>query len=461
MDGRSSNGRRVTFSTSNVVHILPRAEDTNAPASETLSSSSPASTAVAAAEDLSTYSAADLRILKSDRREMRVAAKSALLLSNKFDGEHERYTSSAASTENADETDPNSVRGEIEGGVLPDANDFGYTVEAFNLSEERNSGLLRAARNGHIAGRGNDDDDDHRDDAWLLDNAVMDPEKVKRLHEARRKQAQNDAMSRQLDANGTTSIEHALRQVLQFLEPGESVLAALRRLRPSSSESTGKGGILTGTMRKASWRDRMRQTKLARQAAATITRGTSGKKNPSLPSAPETPFSSLTKFANVLMDQGFDKIYTETRDELAARLHGEKGHGLRVDDSEDGLEGSDLNVSSRQKRQASTFEEHGSATKKRRIDGHPTECVWYYKRSLEDSQEHGPFSTLQMKGWREQGYFIGNHTVKLRRDPPLGKSENTGSAGDAANDLLDDLEGDDNDISDFTREWVDSSTISF
>ena len=37
---------------------------------------------------------------------------------------------------------------------VPDAADFGYTVEAFNMSEERDTGLLRAARDGRIAGKG-------------------------------------------------------------------------------------------------------------------------------------------------------------------------------------------------------------------------------------------------------------------------------------------------------------------
>ena len=249
-------GRRVTFSTTNEVHILP---PTDAPS--TSSSSSSSGPPAVGQEDLSTYSEADLRILKSDRRESRLAAESELLLSNKFDGESERP--GAGGGDSGEDVDPNTVRGEIEGSALPDSADFGYTVEAFNLSEERDSGLLRAARNGQIAGRGGDDDS-HRDDAWLQDNAVMDSESLKRMNEARKRQAEKAAAARRGGARDDVSMEDAVRYVVRLLRPGESVLSALRRLKPSSLGQSGKGSMRGVNKAKISWRDRMKQTRLAR-----------------------------------------------------------------------------------------------------------------------------------------------------------------------------------------------------
>ena len=173
------------------------------------------------------------------------------------------------------------------------------------------------------------------------------------------------------------------------------------------------------------------------------------------------------------MDQGFDKVYTETREELATHLDGEKGNGSQPGGSEHEILGKVERVGYNRKRQASSgttrnrYDAIDSTPNKRRrtekgklvVESHPAGCMWYYKLNLEDTQEHGPFSTEHMREWRKQGYFVGERSVKLRRDPPLetGKSTEGGGSGDAADDLFEDLHGDDNGH----VEWVDSSTISF
>ena len=176
------------------------------------------------------------------------------------------------------------------------------------------------------------------------------------------------------------------------------------------------------------------------------------------------------------MDQGFDKVYTETREELAAHLNAKTGRGPHAVEGEHGSQGKSGEVKSNRKRQAdsgsagSRVDVLESSLKKRRVEegssavtSHPAGCMWYYKFKLEDTQEHGPFTTAQMQEWRKQGYFVGEHAVKLRRDPPFmisGGIHGEGS-GDAADDLLEDLQGDDDASSNDKAEWIDSNTIVF
>ena len=67
---------------------------------------------------------------------------------------------------------------------------------------------------------------------------------------------------------------------------------------------------------------------------------------------------------------------------------------------------------------------------------------WEYQGS-QDQQVHGPYTTQQMQGWIQQGYFVGPTAVmirSIRQEPVAGAS----IKDDLLNDLMDDEDEDDN-----------------
>ena len=215
----------------------------------------------------------------------------------------------------------------------------------------------------------------------------------------------------------------------------------------------------------------------------------------------ETPFARLTTFADRLMQQGFAEVYTETREELSARLAGGKGMGVNIgdvdeDDDEDDGSVPDILAGTRKRAAPAQNSSGESAHKRPRTEAgggigsaaagpvagdhyirHPAGCTFYYRRTATESQEHGPFTLAQMRGWRAQGYFLGESAVLLRRaNPPFpsggstavggGGSANGGGGGDL-DDLMGDLADDDDDDDDDAggsadgKVWVNSSTIRF
>eukprot|EP00939_MAST-03C_sp_MAST-3C-sp1_P000465 g465.t1 len=55
--------------------------------------------------------------------------------------------------------------------------------------------------------------------------------------------------------------------------------------------------------------------------------------------------------------------------------------------------------------------------------------IWEYKWTLDTSDIHGPFTTEQMREWRQQGYFVGDYRAYVRKwRPPASTNEQESSA---------------------------------
>lgn len=89
---------------------------------------------------------------------------------------------------------------------------------------------------------------------------------------------------------------------------------------------------------------------------------------------------------------------------------------------------------------------------------------WEYKGN-QDGEIHGPYSTQEMLGWTQAGYFIGEQAVQIR-------TVSTGSASEAStqeellSDLMDDDDNGDEDgvrnVSPSVRgEWLSSNDVNF
>jgi CD2 antigen cytoplasmic tail-binding protein 2 len=86
---------------------------------------------------------------------------------------------------------------------------------------------------------------------------------------------------------------------------------------------------------------------------------------------------------------------------------------------------------------------------------------WEYKGSG-DGQLHGPYTTHQMQGWIQQGYFVGSSAVMLRSVQEDTTAEST--QDDLMSDLLDDDDDEENDAKTkkaIKGEWTRSDAVKF
>ena len=89
---------------------------------------------------------------------------------------------------------------------------------------------------------------------------------------------------------------------------------------------------------------------------------------------------------------------------------------------------------------------------------------WEYQGS-QDNQVHGPFTTQQMQGWIQQGYFVGPSAVMLRSI----REEATDQGKSQSDDLLSDLLEDDDEDAEAKQpsskivkgEWTKSDLVDF
>ena len=212
------------------------------------------------------YTTAEARILKSDRSESRIAKE--IIEDDKFNQIGEAH-------EDGTDGDPNAVRGELSGTAVPSLSDFGHKVEAFNLSEERDTGLLRAARNTTIIGRG--EEEEHEDDQWLKDNSIIDAKVLARMKAKEHdKETQENLRRKKTDRAW-------LQEVIDLLvDDHETVPIGLRRLRPTKKTNSNGGG----------WRKRSQQQQQQQQQHQRVQQTMDWR------SASPSPFASNTTNTN-------------------------------------------------------------------------------------------------------------------------------------------------------------------
>jgi len=82
------------------------------------------------------------------------------------------------------------------------------------------------------------------------------------------------------------------------------------------------------------------------------------------------------------------------------------------------------------------------------------EATWEYQGN-EDNQVHGPYTSLQMKGWIDAGFFVGDSAVLVRSITKMSDKEMS-----IKDDLLNDLNDDEEDEGE-RGEWVKSDQVDF
>lgn len=178
-------------------------------------------------------------------------------------------------------------------------------------------------------------------------------------------------------------------------------------------------------------RDRQRRKKKQRKEDG---RSDAGEEDEEGVAAARKALSDLTDLADAMLMGGDGDVYSRTKEELAKMAAAAGGE----------------HAFSGQKRKRDYFAGAGqanTATVAESVSEVKVAVQWEY-RGNEDQQTHGPYSTEQMMGWIQAGYFVGNAAVDVRRIAPEVVSSAAAAADVApANDLMADLmDSDDDDV---------------
>lgn len=222
-------------------------------------------------------------------------------------------------------------------------------LEAFDLREEAESGEFDKNMN-YI--RKATSDDENEEDAWMLNINNKD------IENARKAQLrQENAVS---NTHKTASTDKLLSDVIAILEPAETPMEALARLRPLKLRKKNKSKT-----RVTSQEEQIRK---------------------------ETVFSLTESCEQLLNHKGISQIYDATREELMRAFKRQTGEDFQ-------------NTSL--KRSRDMIEETDD------IELTTDKQIWEY-RWLDDESEawNGPHTTYEMKYWKDN-YFENN--VEVRR----------------------------------------------
>ena len=231
-------------------------------------------------------------------------------------------------------------------------------------------------------------------------------------------------------------------------------------------------------------RDRKRRQKLAKKKKVGETKMEDGAKtehgDASGVAAAQKALSDLTELADALLMGGDGEVYSRTREELV-RMASASGTGTGGG-NEDHLAG--------HKRKRNYFgggDEEGAndnggngdgSSKMAKINGAAATdqadkkppVQWEY-RGNQDQQIHGPYTTEQILGWIQAGYFVGEAAVDVRRVASMngggaGAGEDAATADDLMADLMDsdDEEGGDEKAkteANAANDWERSDKVDF
>ena len=313
----------------------------------------------------------------------------------------------------------------------------GYKVEPFNMDQERNDGSGYFDGDTYVFRKRNDEDDEP--DAWvdsLNDESTKSNDDEKQSEaairhdriamqraELRRKQAV-DEIDNRMD---NWSEQDLYSKLLPHLEGNETIMGALVRygqhfqMKNRNKSSTKVDAGVAATPKDAE----------RRQIA-------------------QDSFNILTEAANALLLKGKIDIYDTKRSDIEAIIQSttqlEATHAAVT---------SDIVLSSND-------------------DGKNAIVQWEYQGN-QDGKIHGPFSTKEMLGWVNAGYFVGSMAVQVRTimQPPPKSLRDKSIKEDLLKDLFNDDDDDDNgdthtngNTSDQTPnlqrgEWILSDKVDF
>jgi len=247
-------------------------------------------------------------------------------------------------------------------------------VTPFNLKEERQEGEFSKDGNFVWAKK------DEVNDAWL-DNIDWIKIKQKSKAEADKEEAEEDAEDQ---AQLAYSEIHNYKQMLEMMQPGESVARSLRRL------GGGKAGMSAS--------QRLKMKKKGIQADPNE------KEN-------KEKMLKLTGLADgILTRSGNMEIYEETFESIMHKIKQEEEkkvgpktaipEGLDDDDALDMFaENADNNKPSTSQGLSKTKPEPTASSNQ------SEEVQWEFKWKEEDKEVHGPHTSQEMLDWQESGYF--------------------------------------------------------
>eukprot|EP00611_Tribonema_gayanum_P022405 TRINITY_DN4489_c0_g2_i1.p1 TRINITY_DN4489_c0_g2~~TRINITY_DN4489_c0_g2_i1.p1 ORF type:complete len:264 (-),score=68.48 TRINITY_DN4489_c0_g2_i1:113-904(-) len=182
-------------------------------------------------------------------------------------------------------------------------------------------------------------------------------------------------------------------------------------------------------------------------------------------------FERLTDLADHLMQRGLTEVYYSTKealqdlgkdeDEATAGANGHAAQGAT------GGQASTYFSSSAARPQAG--DAAGQATAAAQAAAQQAAYAAASNSSVQfeylgkDGQVHGPFSMVQMYSWVSSGYFSGDNVVKMRPITPGGTAPTAAgteatTTGDAAAELLADLDDDEEDKADIPAQAQDASS---
>lgn len=215
-------------------------------------------------------------------------------------------------------------------------------MEAFNLREEAENGEFDKNMN-YVQKQPSDDE---QDEAWMAHIRAKD------IENARRAQLRQDQAASRTREHVAT--EKLLSDMIAILEPAETPLEALARLRPKKTRRKIKNTNLVATLEETERK--------------TIV------------------FALTESCERLLNDKGISQIYETTREEL-----------MRAFKRETGLDFQDRGV----KRSREEPEEDT-----------PSEVLWeYHWLDGEDEEWHGPHTAYEMSYWKDN-YFENNVEVR-------------------------------------------------
>merc|ERR1719367_1015418 len=253
-------------------------------------------------------------------------------------------------------------------------------VTPFNLKEERQEGEFSKDGNFVWAKK------DEVNDAWL-DNIDWIKIKQKSKAEADKEEAEEDAED---EAQLAYSEILNYKQMLEMMQPGESVARSLRRL------GGGKAGM------SASQRLKMK--------TKGIQADPNEKEN-------KEKMLKLTGLADgILTRSGNTEIYEETFESIMHKIKTEEekklGPKTAIPEGVDDDDALDMFADSLDDSKPSTSTKKAPEPTKSAEPALSDDVMWEFKWKEEDTEVHGPHSSQSMLDWQESGYFSDGVLVR-------------------------------------------------
>ncbi|WVQ84522.1 hypothetical protein IAT38_006676 [Cryptococcus sp. DSM 104549] len=271
--------------------------------------------------------------------------------------------------------------------------DMGVEITPFNMKNEMSEGRFTADGEAYVA---NDEDPNDKHDTWLDD---VDGDEIKKARRAHRERERAEREKEEREAGGgeekSRREEELLGAAVGLMERGETVLEALQRLGKEVEAERRKkeaGG------KKKSWAERQKERK-AQMA-------TEEEQSDSIHTS--NPFTNLSNIVSGLTTVGHLDVYSLSRESIQRMLP-----------------------------QSDSAPQRQAAPPPPPADTRQFQYRFSlaYMRSLPEGQRpvereiFGPFSSLQLRGWRGTGFFGSPacENVELRVVSPGGESGPWGS----------------------------------